>query len=334
MRRSRSREARRSATRKQPSMLLVSADPPSSEGSGQASGGPVGDVGAATASLLAAIAEARSPLAAELVLCAAFGAVETGLPDDVDEQERLEALALMLGQVIGHGEAIASVEALTLLRVCSVLGPATSRSAARESAGRLAAAGVADLPWAGRVGRPEMLRAWRYGDVFGAQSSVGVLFDYRGREHVVMVLVDHLLGGGVKDCWVSEGRAAKDMRNSVAAAMAAAGSPRRVADAGRTRPRRSGANISRTSTTTSTWYGPGWSISPDWLGYRRSATAETLRASSQREVPCQRPTARSAHPRRQQHQPGQDPHHGDIPPSSDSASTTVGCARNPASAAA
>src|SRR5674476_1638788 len=63
-------------------------------------------------------------------------------------------------------------------------------------------------------GRPEMLRAWRYGDVFGAQSSVGVLFDYRGREHVVMVLVDHLLGGGVKDCWVSEGLAAKDMRNS------------------------------------------------------------------------------------------------------------------------
>jgi len=227
MGRGRSREARRSATRKRPSMLLVSSDSPSAEGSEQASGGLAGDVdapygliGAATASLLAAIAQARSALAAELVLCGAFGAVETGLPDDADEQERLEALALMLGQVIGYGEMIASVEALALLRVCSVLGPAKSRSAARESAGRLAAAGVADRPWAGRVGRPEMLRAWRYGDVFGAQSSVGVLFDYRGREHVVMVLVDHLLGGGVKDCWVSEGRAAKDMRNSVAAAMA------------------------------------------------------------------------------------------------------------------
>jgi hypothetical protein len=208
-------------------MLLVRSDPPSAEGSEQASGGLPGDVdapdwlvGAATASLLAAISEARSALAAELVLCEAFGAVETGLPDDADDQERPEALALMLGQVINHGEMIASAEALALLRVCSVVGPATSRSAARESAGRLAAAGVADRPWAGRVGRPEMLRAWRYGDVFGAQSSVGVLFDYRGREHVVMVLVDHLLGGGVKDCWVAEGRAAKDMRNSVAAAMA------------------------------------------------------------------------------------------------------------------
>jgi hypothetical protein len=47
-----------------------------------------------------------------------------------------------------------------------------------------------------------------------------VLFDYRGREHALMVLVDHLLGGGVTDCWVPEGRAAKAMRNSVAAAMA------------------------------------------------------------------------------------------------------------------
>jgi hypothetical protein len=226
MGRGRNREARRSATRKRPS-LLVSGDPRSANGSEQAWGGFAGDVdaldgliGVATATLLAAIAESRNALAAELVLCATLGAVENGLPDDADEQERLEALALMLGQVIDHGEMIASAEALALLRVCSVLGPAKYRSAARESAGRLAAAGVADRPWAGRVGRPEMLRAWRYGDVFGAQSSVGVLFDYRGREHAVMVLVDHLLGGGVKDCWVSEGRAAKDMRNSFAAAMA------------------------------------------------------------------------------------------------------------------
>jgi hypothetical protein len=84
----------------------------------------------------------------------------------------------------------------------------------------LAAGGVADRPWAGRVGHPTMLRAWRFGDVFGAQSSVGVLFDYRGREHVLMVLVDHLLGGGIKDCWVCEGRPVKQTRNTVAAAMA------------------------------------------------------------------------------------------------------------------
>lgn len=227
MGRGRDREPRRNATRRRSSVSLGSGDPPSTAAPEQAAGGPAGQVdapeeliGAATTSLLAGIAAARSPLAAELVLCEAFGAVEEGLPGDADEQERLEALTLLLGQVIGHAETLASVEALALLRVCSVLGPATSRSAAQESAGRLAVAGVADRPWAARIGCPQMLRAWCYGDVFGTQSSVGVLFDYRGREHAVMVLVDHLLGGGVKDCWVAEGRAAKGMRNSVAAAMA------------------------------------------------------------------------------------------------------------------
>lgn len=206
---------------------MVSRNPPSGEGSDPVAGGLSRDINAqaepiaaVTASLLAGIAEARSPLAAELVLCGAFAAVEAGLPDDADEEERLDALTLMLGQVIGHAQALATEDALALLRVCSVLGPVTSRAAAGEGAGALVAAGVADRPWAGRVGRPTMLRAWRYGDVFGAQSSVGVLFDYRGREHALMVLVDHLLGGGVKDCWVAEGRPAKEMRNKVAAAMA------------------------------------------------------------------------------------------------------------------
>ena len=206
---------------------MVSRNLPSGEGVDPVAGGLVLDANpladpaaAATALLLAGIAEARGPLAAELVLCAAFGALEAGLPDDADEDERLEALTLLLGQVIGHAQALASVDALALLRVCSVLGPATSRAAAGEGAGQLAAAGVADRPWAGKVGHPTMLRAWHYGDVFGAQSSVGVLFDYRGREHALMVLVDHLLGGGIKDCWVAEGRPAKEMRNKVAAAMA------------------------------------------------------------------------------------------------------------------
>ena len=221
----RSPVARRSATRKPPSVSLVSRDPLAVAGSGQAEvlAGDVDEselLAAATMSLLAGIAEARHPLAAELVLCAAIGAVETGMPDHADEQDRLDALTFMLGQVIAHAETLATVEALALLRVCSVLGPETSRDAAGPAADRLAATGVADRPWASRVGSPELLRAWHYGDVFGAQSSVGVLFDYRGREHVLMVLVDQQLGGGVKDCWVSEGRAAKDMRNSVATAMA------------------------------------------------------------------------------------------------------------------
>jgi hypothetical protein len=48
--------------------------------------------------------------------------------------------------------------------------------------------------------------------MFGVQSPVGALFDYQGREHALMVLVDHQLGGGIKDCWVCEGRAAKEIK--------------------------------------------------------------------------------------------------------------------------
>ncbi len=177
-------------------------------------------IGSATASLLTEIGQARTALAAELVLCGAIGAAEAAAPAGADEQERLRALTEMLGQVIGHAEKVASPEALALLRVCSVLGPATRRAEASDGADRLAAAGVGDRPWASRVGRPQVLRAWRNGDVMGTQSSIGVLFDDNGREHAVMVLMDNLLGGGVKDCWVAEGRRVRQLRNRVASSMA------------------------------------------------------------------------------------------------------------------
>ena len=151
----RGREPQRTATRR-PSLSLVSSAATSRAGSGQAAGGAGGDVDVpqdpihvVAVSLLAGIAEARSPLAAELVLCGAFGAVASGLPEASDEQERLEALVLMLGRVIGHAERLASGEALALLRVCSVLGPATSSNAARGAGERGPAGGR-------RCGRPSM----------------------------------------------------------------------------------------------------------------------------------------------------------------------------------
>lgn len=63
-------------------------------------------------------------------------------------------LAPMLWRVIGHAETLASVEALAVLRVCSAWGrerAAPRRGTARDSADWLAAAGVADRRWAGRV---------------------------------------------------------------------------------------------------------------------------------------------------------------------------------------
>ena len=173
-----------------------------------------------TGSLLAGIAHARTALDAELVLCDMFGTLETGLPDDVDDDERLAALTLLMSQLMTHAEALGTADALALLRVCSVLGPSGTQVAAGEAAGRLAVAGVKDRPWADRVGSPAMVSAWRYGDVIGAQSSIGVLFTDRGRDHALMVLIDHQLGGGVKDCWVATGKNATRMRATVASGMA------------------------------------------------------------------------------------------------------------------
>lgn len=228
MARAKKREPRRHVTRTRPTLTPASTVSPSIVG--QRADGAVDHedtldeaeelLDSATRSLLAALAEARNPLAAEEMLCTTLGAARSGLPDDVDEEDRHRALTEVLGGMIEHAERLRSVEALALVRVCSVLGPASTRSAAQQGASRLAAAGVPDRPWAATVGSPALLRAWRYGDNFGAQSSIGLLFDYRGREHAVMILIDHLLGGGVKDCWVAEGRAARTLRDRVADEMA------------------------------------------------------------------------------------------------------------------
>ncbi len=210
----------RLATRKQ-SHLRVVPDGGSSAVTAQPLNDDLGPAGAVTASLLAEIAKVRTPLAAELVLCAAFKTFELGLPPDIDDDERAQALRLLLSQVTAHAETLATAESLALLRVCSALGPTQSRQAALEAADRLSALGVPDRPWARHVGSPTLLRAWHFRDMFGAQSSIGVLFDYQGREHALAVLIDHLLGGGIKDCWPTEGRSAKVMRNAAADAMAA-----------------------------------------------------------------------------------------------------------------
>jgi hypothetical protein len=59
--------------------------------------------------------------------------------------------------------------------VLSVLGPEQVRCSAQAEAERVASSGVPDRPWAKTVGRPRLLRAWHYGDVWGSQASVGLL---------------------------------------------------------------------------------------------------------------------------------------------------------------
>jgi Plasmid pRiA4b ORF-3-like protein len=172
-------------------------------------------------SMIKGLAGARHPLAAELVLASMLGILGEGLPPELDDVERAAAISELLSGLIDYCERLASPEGLGFLRLASIQGPAPTRAAADEALHRLAERGVGDLRWAESVGAPTLLRAWRYGDVYGSQSSIGILFAYRHREHALCVLIDHGLGGGIKDAWIAEGRDARGLRDDVAATMAA-----------------------------------------------------------------------------------------------------------------
>jgi hypothetical protein len=225
------------ATRKVPALQVVGG----ADGSGAAVGsarvssagsqGPGAvvcgaDVGVAEAvaaiarEVVGAVGRARHALAAELVVSQLMGTVEAA-PLLASGQDRAVARDELLGELIGWAVVDGSPAGLAFLRVATVLGTASSRAAASAAADRLAGCGVADRPWAAIVGRPRLVRAWWYGDVFGQQESVNMLFAYAHREHCVCALIDHQLGGGVKDCWISEGRSARGLRAGSAAQMAA-----------------------------------------------------------------------------------------------------------------
>ncbi|MGL5865223.1 MAG: hypothetical protein ACRCYX_05015 [Dermatophilaceae bacterium] len=164
-------------------------------------------------SLIEPVAQARTALDAELMVSHLVGMVRTGVEGDADNVEH--TVDLLLDQLVIPLETIGSAGALAVLRLLSHYGSAGSRARAADAAGRLAGSGVADVAWAGRVGRPEFLRAWRNSDPFGSQDSMGVHFTDRGRDHTLMVLIDHDLGGGLKDAWVAEGAEAGALRQRI-----------------------------------------------------------------------------------------------------------------------
>jgi len=149
-------------------------------------------------SLLAPVARSRTALQAEVVVSHMIGTVREGVEGGPEGVE--DAVRLLLRGLVAPLEGAASADALAVLRVLQVYAPDEARQPAAAAADRPAGVGVPDRPWADRVGRPQFLRAWRYGDVFGEQTSLGVLFTDRGRDHALMVLVDHPLGGGLKGC--------------------------------------------------------------------------------------------------------------------------------------
>jgi hypothetical protein len=170
-------------------------------------------------SLLDALASCRHRLDAELALASVFGVLASGLPEELDETERVAADAHLLAGLISHCRELAMSGALGFLWLGAEQGPASCRQLAAVAATDLVDRGVQAPRWASAASLA-VLRAWRYGDVLGAQSSIGILFSYGHREHALCMLIDHDLGGGIKDAWFAEGRDARGLRDRVAERMA------------------------------------------------------------------------------------------------------------------
>jgi hypothetical protein len=146
----------------------------------------------------------RRPLDAEMWASELLGMLELGAPDGSTLEER-EAVTLNLAtRLAEYAVDQASPTGLAILRTLSVIGPPESRALARAEATRMAEGGRRDRAWADKLGRPEVGRSWRFRDPEGSQESVTVVFRYGKQEHTLSVLIDHDLGGGVKDCWIGE----------------------------------------------------------------------------------------------------------------------------------
>jgi len=97
-------------------------------------------------------------------------------------------------------EQAATREPLAMLRVMGVVGSPALRSAATAAA---AARGVGEQRWVAKIGNPSIGDCWVYRDDVGCQESVAVSLGYGRRRHAVVVLIDHVLGGGTKDSHVT-----------------------------------------------------------------------------------------------------------------------------------
>ena len=141
------------------------------------------------------------PLRAELTGCEFLGDLTSTVPAG---RATAEGMCGLLNDLVAGVEACGTREALAVLRILAVVATPAVRPAARAAADRLAAEGLEDPTWTGDLGAPVLGECCGYVDAAGGQETVVAAFAYPGRKpHGLAVLIDHNLGGGVKDCWVS-----------------------------------------------------------------------------------------------------------------------------------
>jgi hypothetical protein len=114
-------------------------------------------------------------------------------------------VSALLAELIGQAQACGKPEALAMLRVLAAVGPPPVRPAATDAADRMVARGLKDRPWVADLGAPQVGECFGYADPLGAQEAMAISFSYGRRRHAVAALIDHDLGGGVKDCWLTDG---------------------------------------------------------------------------------------------------------------------------------
>lgn len=123
-----------------------------------------------------------------------IGEMRRAAPPDLD-------VADVLGEVIRQLPAHQGLAALAMVRVLAAVGPVAIREIAADTAGQLAAAGQADMPWATGLGTPKPGPCFSYADIYGEQRSIVIPYSYGRKTHAIAVLIDYVLGGGIKDCY-------------------------------------------------------------------------------------------------------------------------------------
>jgi hypothetical protein len=133
----------------------------------------------------------------EAEVCGAefIGELRGASPADAD-------LSQVLSDVLEHLIEYDSPEALAMARALAAVGPPDIRAIAADTANRMALGGRADMPWTADLGRPRPGPCFGYADIYGDQRSIVLVFSYGRKKHALVVLVDYLLGGGIKDCYL------------------------------------------------------------------------------------------------------------------------------------
>lgn len=136
-----------------------------------------------------------TPLEAELVAAEFLGMVRRASPD-------VDVAREMLADLMSTAEVSAQPHAMAMLRSVAAVAPSGVRDAANETAERLAAAGVTEPAWADELGAPEFSGAFGYRD--DEQECIAAVFSYDAGAHAVVTLIDHSMGGGLKDIFLTD----------------------------------------------------------------------------------------------------------------------------------